>query len=79
MSALWAPAIWKSYWNLPKTSVARVFIRTSIKALAPLGKQFSTGSSRSTMGPLAFRSTTLGGTPGLVQLRLEQAVEASEQ
>ena len=48
-------------------------------ALATPGKRYWTGSSRSTTEPSAFRSTTLGATPGSVMLRLEQAVEASEQ
>jgi malonate decarboxylase delta subunit len=60
-------------------NVARVFIRTSVDGFGATWRAVLDRFFAKYDGAARIQINDAGGTPGLVQLRLEQAVEASEQ
>jgi malonate decarboxylase delta subunit len=60
-------------------TVARVFIRTSVDGFGASWKAVLERFFAKYDGAARIQINDAGGTPGIAQLRLEQAVEASEQ
>ena len=60
-------------------AVAHVFIRTSVDGFGASWKAVLDRYFAKYDGAVRIQINDAGGTPGIAQLRLEQAVEASEQ